>query len=139
MRKKIVIFISVCLLFVVFIYFNVTSLRFSLDTATVYSIEYCFEGYPGMIDGETTDKEEISEVIRYLNSLSLPRSIVHTKGAVQHLIFKDKDGNKIKGYSFGCGIIVTSSDFHDYMFGDSQTNKLKTLLHITETSEQTSK
>jgi hypothetical protein len=78
-----------------------------LDITGVYSIEYSFTGYHGNDDivGETMDKEEISKIIMYFNSLSRPEVFIKNKGATVWIGFKDKNGNLIAGYAYGTTIL----------------------------------
>ncbi len=133
MRKKISkLMIVILALFMLFIIYYATSLKFNLNNAYVYCIEYRFDGYHGNndIEGKTFNEEEISSVIKYFNSLWLPRILIQNKGATEWICFKDKDGNEIKGYAFGCGLIWEGNK--TFLFGDSQINRIKKILHIDQ-------
>lgn len=142
MRKKIIIYATLIIITLIIVitlrlfYNNFTGLKFNLNSANVHSIEYRFENFTGNenLVGETTDQDEISSIINYLNTLTLPKSSVSNDGAVEYIRFKDNDGNIIKRFGFGCGLIW--DDGKPYKFEVSQTNKIKKLLHIKETDNK---
>ncbi len=134
MRKRILILIAIILIIgILFTYFKISSLKFNLNSNEIYSIEYSFDCYSngiGYIKGEVTDKEILNNTVSYLNKISLLISFTKTKGATQWLGFKDKNGNLIKGYAFGCGDLWVGNK--TYMFGDAQINKVKELLNVND-------
>jgi cell division protein FtsL len=135
MKKRYIKITGVILVLIfIVVYVKYTSLKFDIDITDVYSIEYSFENYNNgnfdYINGEITDKEEISKIINYFNSISLLRTPEKPKDATQWLSFKDKEGNEIEGYAFGASVLWDWNK--TYMFGDYYQNRIKKLLSIEE-------
>lgn len=131
MKKRNIKIIAILLVSIlVIVYFKCTSLNFDIDVTEVYSIEYSFDNYDNgdinYIDGEITDKEVISNLVEYINSISLLRSFEKPKDATQGLSFKDKKGNILKGYAFGSSVLWEGNK--TYIFGDYYQNRIKKLL-----------
>lgn len=118
-------------------YYKFTSLKFDLDVKDVYSIEYSFDNYNNgnysRINGEITDKDEITNIVKYFNSISLVRTPEKPKDATQWISFKNNEGNEIEGYAFGASVLWNWNK--TYMFGDYYQNKIKKLLSIDDISE----
>lgn len=138
MKKRNVKIITIILVIIfVAVYFKCTRLKADLDVTKVYSIEYSFDNYDNgnfdCIDGEITDKDEISKIVKYFNSITLLSTPKKPKDATQGLSFKDKEGNVIKGYAFGASVLWDGNK--TYMFGDYYQNKIKKLLSIDETAK----
>lgn len=133
-KRNIKIIVIILVIILVVVYFKCTSLKFDLDVTDVYSIEYTFDNYNNgkndRISGEITDKDEISKIVNYFNSISLLRTPEKPKDATQWISFKNKEGNKIEGYAFG-GSVLWDWD-KTYMFGDYYQNRIKKLLSIDE-------
>lgn len=127
---KVIAIISVIILAVV--YFRFTSLKFDLDVKDVYSIEYSFDncnnGNYDRINGEVTDKDQISKIVKYFNSISLVRTPEKPKDATQCISFKNNEGNVIEGYAFGASVLWDWNK--TYVFGDYYQDKIKKLLSI---------
>lgn len=73
---------------------------------------------------EITNKEDLSKVIEYLNSFSLPATSDRPKDAINKFSFKDDNGNVIKEFSFGdSGVLWVTNE--TYILGSSNINTLK--------------
>lgn len=127
-KRYIIVIIIACILLV---YYKSTSFKFNLNNNEISSIEYTFDDYNngiGYIEGEILDIDTIKNTIKYLNKLSLPKTLIHTKGATQYICFKDKNGNVIKGYNFGCGNLWYKGNA--YSLNETTIDKIKKLLHV---------
>lgn len=127
-KRKIKIIVIILVIILVVVYFKCTNLKFDLDVKDVYSIEYSFDNYNNRINGEITDKDEISKIVNYFNSISLLRTPEKPKDATQCISFKNKEGNEIEGYAFGGSVLWDWNK--TYMFGDYYQNRIKKLLSI---------
>jgi hypothetical protein len=132
-RNMKIITIILVIIFVV-VYFKCTSLKLDLDVADVYRIEYSFDNYNNgnfdCIEGEITDKDEISKIINYFNSITLLSTLKKPKDATQGLSFIDKEGNVIEGFAFGASVLWDENK--TYMFGDYYQNRIRKILSIDE-------
>ncbi len=133
MKKGDIRIISIIVVFILFIiYFKCTSLKIDLEVSEVYRIEYSFDNYRNGINdriyGEIADKEEISKIVNYFNSISLLSTPEKPKDATQGLSFKDKEGNVIESYVFGSSVLWNGNN--TYMFGDYYQNRIKEILSI---------
>lgn len=73
---------------------------------------------------EITNKEDLSKVIEYLNSFSIPATSDRPKDAINKFSFKDDNGNVIKEFSFGdSGVLWVTNE--TYILGSSNINTLK--------------
>jgi hypothetical protein len=132
MKKKYTknLFILLVIILVI-VYFKYTSLTFNLDVTKVYSINYGIEyfdhGY-SYLEGEVTNKEEISKMVEYFNSIVLISTFEKPKNATQVITFHDKEGNVLENYAFG-GTVLWDGN-RTYIFGDFYQNRIKELLSI---------
>jgi hypothetical protein len=106
-------------------------LQFNLDSTNIQSLEYRLPYDGEMKEIEITNKEDLSKVIEYLNSLSLPATSERPKDAINKFSFKDDNGNVIKEFSFGdSGVLWVINE--TYILGSSNINTLKNLLSNIE-------
>ena len=129
MNKKIIA-LAISTMLVVTIYFifiKSNELKLNLDTTNIHSIEYDeFDGVE-MKHKKITNKEDISKVTEYLNSLSLPKTSLRPKDAINSLSFKDENNKVFKSFKFGdSGVLWIGSK--TYTLGSSNMNTLKNLL-----------
>lgn len=119
--------IIVLILTISFVSTKFTKLKVNLDAANIHSLEYSVLDGGERKSGETTNKEDISKVIEYLNSLSLPKTSLRPTDGENSFYFKDDNGSAIETFLFGeSGVLWVGSK--TYKLGSSNVDNLKDLL-----------
>ena len=128
MKKKIIVLIIFIILVVTsyLVFIKSDELKLNLDTTNIHSIEYTIDGVETK-HMKITNKEDISKVTEYLNSLSLTKTSLRPKDATNSLSFKDENNKVIKSFNFGdSGVLWVGTK--TYTLGSSNMNTLKNLL-----------
>lgn len=127
-KKTLILSITAILIVIIsFSFMKFGKLKLNLDTTNIHSFEYNLLDGGEMKHKEITNKENISKVIEYLNSLSLPKTSLRPKDASNSFYFKDDNGNVIKSFAFGESGVLWA-DSKTYKLGNSNINNLKNLL-----------
>ena len=126
-RKFLILLVTVFIVGSLFVVFGFNKLQFNLDSTNIHSLEYRLFDGDEMKEKEITNKEDLSKVIEYFNSLSLPTTLDRPKDGTNKFSFKDDNGNVIKEFGFGdSGVLWVGPN--TYTLGSSNINTLKNLL-----------